>query len=138
LRSSQGLTVTDDGAGLRPGFNEGVGLANTRQRLRRLYDDRQDFELTNNGNSGVSVSVRLPFRLVAPELATSHETAHGDHRRRTLALRRIRQLLSTDPWPEAGDGASAVSTLECALNNAKDFGDPDAVRETEKLLTDVR
>jgi LytS/YehU family sensor histidine kinase len=60
LCSSQGLTVTDDVAGLRPGFNEGAGLANTRQCLRRLYGDRQEFEMTNNGSSGVRVSVRLP------------------------------------------------------------------------------
>jgi len=80
------LTVADDGAGLRSGFDEGVGLANTRQRLYRLYGDLQHFELASNPNSGVTVTVRLPFQpAAAPNVETTHETADSDHRRRTLS-----------------------------------------------------
>jgi hypothetical protein len=56
------LQVHDSGAGLavdgadRPG---GVGLANTRDRLQRLYGERQQFELTND--KGLRVNVRLPY-----------------------------------------------------------------------------
>jgi signal transduction histidine kinase len=61
------LRVRDDGPGLddsprpgaRPGF--GVGLANTRERLRQLYGDGQRLELVNASEGGLEVSIALPF-----------------------------------------------------------------------------
>jgi sensor histidine kinase YesM len=59
------LQVRDNGAGMartgepKSGASSGVGLANTRGRLQRLYGDRHRFELVNDG--GLSVNVRLPF-----------------------------------------------------------------------------
>jgi two-component system LytT family sensor kinase len=59
------LTVRDDGVGIAPGqaAREGVGLANTRARLRQLYGARQSLELTEEPGGGVCVRVTLPLRL---------------------------------------------------------------------------
>jgi signal transduction histidine kinase len=58
------LRVRDDGPGLsdlpRPG-GSGVGLANTRERLRQLYGDEQRLDLVNAPEGGLEVSVTLPF-----------------------------------------------------------------------------
>jgi signal transduction histidine kinase len=58
------LTVRDNGPGLsdrpRPG-GAGVGLANTRERLRQLYGDEQRLDLVNAPEGGLEVSVALPF-----------------------------------------------------------------------------
>jgi LytS/YehU family sensor histidine kinase len=67
------LTVHDDGPGLPsdwdPEHGLGVGLSNTRERLRRLYGSRQTFTIASNtgsgagsAGSGVAVSMTLPFR----------------------------------------------------------------------------
>ncbi len=62
------LTVTDDGpgpeedAGPRP---EGVGLANTRERLATMYGERGRLELTRTASGGAAATVRLPYREIA-------------------------------------------------------------------------
>lgn len=64
------LRITDSGARFDPSggaSSGGIGLANTRERLRQLYGDRQRFELSESRNGGLSVSIQLP--LGAPELA---------------------------------------------------------------------
>ena len=59
------LTVKDDGIGIP--FNdtenlpEGVGLSNTRRRLKHLYGDRHKFDLTSE-NKGLRVNLTIPFR----------------------------------------------------------------------------
>jgi len=59
------LEVRDNGAGLpsdrKP--EEGVGLSNTRDRLRELYGDRHRFELGNAEGGGLAVCLELPLRL---------------------------------------------------------------------------
>jgi signal transduction histidine kinase len=59
------LEVRDDGPGLSPEaagqFREGVGLANTRARLRHLYGPDHRLEL-NDGGGGVVVTLAIPFR----------------------------------------------------------------------------
>jgi LytS/YehU family sensor histidine kinase len=64
------LQVRDDGPGLADGtataFKEGVGLANTRARLRQLYGSAHRFELTNGGR-GLAVTVAIPFREAVPD-----------------------------------------------------------------------
>jgi LytS/YehU family sensor histidine kinase len=58
------LTVRDDGVGIPDGYrvSNGVGLANTRARLRQLYGTRQSLEVTNAAGGGVRVHLTLPFR----------------------------------------------------------------------------
>jgi signal transduction histidine kinase len=60
------LAVADDGPGLpatqpaeRPG---GIGLANTRARLERLYEKSHRFELKSIPGKGLTVILAIPFR----------------------------------------------------------------------------
>jgi LytS/YehU family sensor histidine kinase len=59
------LQVKDDGPGLPPGWDPetdvGVGLSNTRERLRRLYGDSHSFEITGKPGAGVRVEIGLPY-----------------------------------------------------------------------------
>jgi sensor histidine kinase YesM len=62
------LRVRDTGRGLRPGSTEGhgVGLSNTRQRLRHLYGEDQAIELLPGADGhGVTVTIEIPYRLVS-------------------------------------------------------------------------
>lgn len=60
------LSVCDDGigAGETAGSrgSEGVGLSNTRRRLKHLYGDRHRFEFRTLGDRGVNVSLDIPYR----------------------------------------------------------------------------
>jgi two-component system, LytTR family, sensor kinase len=58
------LEVSDDGPGLRrpPGDGNGIGLANTRERLARLYGSRGRIETTSSGDRGLTVRLTIPFR----------------------------------------------------------------------------
>jgi signal transduction histidine kinase len=58
------LTVTDDGVGQRsaPVDGKGVGIANARSRLERLYGASASLAIApGEGGEGVTVRVRLPF-----------------------------------------------------------------------------
>ncbi len=56
------LRVDDDGLGLPPqGTLEGIGLGNTRARLRMLFGDAARLELTPLAGGGTRAEVRLPF-----------------------------------------------------------------------------
>ncbi len=56
------LRVDDDGLGLPPaGTAEGIGLGNTRSRLRMLFGDAAQLELTPIPGGGTRAEVRLPF-----------------------------------------------------------------------------
>lgn len=55
------LTVRDDGVGLPPVFAEGVGLANTRTRLRELHGDAATMELKSG--DGLQIDIGLPARI---------------------------------------------------------------------------
>jgi len=64
--------VTDDGPGLaqeeRAFPREGIGLRNTRQRLRQLYGDGQSLELETPAEGGLRVKLTVPYRTAhAPE-----------------------------------------------------------------------
>lgn len=55
------LSVIDDGAGFDVGqVREGVGLANTRERLRTLYGERATLDIASAPGQGTRVTVRLP------------------------------------------------------------------------------
>lgn len=61
------IQVRDNGPGLPEHrisenlFNRGLGLANTGQRLERLYGSRHLFDLRNNPNGGFVVTMEIPF-----------------------------------------------------------------------------
>src|SRR5688572_22558397 len=60
------LSVSDDGPGGAlhgNGFpREGIGLTNTRERLRERYGADHSLQLTNGENGGLLVAVDIPFR----------------------------------------------------------------------------
>jgi two-component system, LytTR family, sensor kinase len=60
------VEVSDDGPGLQSGWRfedgGGIGLANTAERLRRLYGDEHRFELNGGAGRGVTASLVIPFR----------------------------------------------------------------------------
>jgi two-component system, LytTR family, sensor kinase len=58
------LAVADDGPGLagRPAAGEGIGLTNTRERLRQAYGDAHRLELLPGEGGGVRAVLELPFR----------------------------------------------------------------------------
>ena len=59
------LEVTDDGAGLTTSttLREGIGLGNTRERLRASFGDDQGFTLASGSDSGAVARIDMPFRL---------------------------------------------------------------------------
>ncbi len=67
------LWVEDDGVGLPEGLTtparEGVGLRNTRARLRALYAEAHAFDFRPRDGGGVAVHLVLPWRPVPPARA---------------------------------------------------------------------
>jgi signal transduction histidine kinase len=56
------LSVEDDGLGLPPaGTVEGIGLSNTRQRLRAMFGERASMDLAAREQGGTRVALRFPF-----------------------------------------------------------------------------
>jgi len=70
------LEVCDSGCGPRGGApaTEGVGLSNTRARLRELYGAAHLFELRDGSDGGWQVRLSIPFR----RSNGSHEDSHTD------------------------------------------------------------
>ncbi|GAA4694478.1 sensor histidine kinase [Phytohabitans rumicis] len=57
------LSVADDGLGLTHGaLRDGIGLANTRARLRQLYGDRHEFTIAPRDGGGVDATISVPYR----------------------------------------------------------------------------
>jgi hypothetical protein len=48
--------------------SEGIGLANTSERLKHLYGTEHRFDLRNGETGGMTASIAIPFRV-------SYETA---------------------------------------------------------------
>jgi sensor histidine kinase YesM len=75
------LQVSDNGVGGRPQdspevngacrMREGIGLSNTRQRLRQLYGEKQNLELNYRDSGGLLVSITIPFRTKS-EVTSAH------------------------------------------------------------------
>jgi sensor histidine kinase YesM len=56
------LTVWDDGPGVGPARDEGVGLSNTRRRLEQMYGGAGRLELASEAGEGTRAAVELPLR----------------------------------------------------------------------------
>ena len=65
------LKVQDNGVGLPSGWDikgqTGIGLANTRLRLQRLYADNHHFDFSNAPEGGCLVNIVIPFERIEPE-----------------------------------------------------------------------
>ncbi len=74
------LEISDDGPGLSPNRagqpTKGVGLANTRARLRQLYGETHHFSLNTPPGGGTQVRLDIPFRRQGDE--TRNERRHAD------------------------------------------------------------
>jgi signal transduction histidine kinase len=58
------LEVSDNGKGLTPDkpAREGVGLSNTRARLRELYGDLHHFQMVPGPEGGLKIELLIPYR----------------------------------------------------------------------------
>jgi two-component system LytT family sensor kinase len=54
------IELTDDGVGLPPRIDEGIGLANTRARLAALHGEEATLSITEAGGGGTVVIVNIP------------------------------------------------------------------------------
>lgn len=76
------LEVSDDGAGLaapgnKPKGGGGLGLSNTRARLRQLYGEAHIFDLRERPGGGVAVRLAIPFREQSPADGVESPRADG-------------------------------------------------------------
>jgi two-component system LytT family sensor kinase len=63
-RAEKGLVieVSDDGPGLPADYEEGIGIGNTKARLRQLYGLNQSFLMTKGVSGGLCVTLQIPYR----------------------------------------------------------------------------
>jgi len=66
------ISIHDNGKELSEfdlaGIKEGVGLSNTRKRLRQIYRDSYQFDIRNGENGGLIASLEIPFHKIdAPQ-----------------------------------------------------------------------
>ena len=75
------VRVTDNGPGIagdpEAAFGRGVGLANTRERLRHLHGSAASLELANRAPGGLCATVRLPYLRVATADSRARPAATG-------------------------------------------------------------
>jgi LytS/YehU family sensor histidine kinase len=61
------IKIGDNGPGLQSGWrmeeSEGIGLANTSERLKHLYGSEHRFDLRNGAEGGLTVAITIPFRV---------------------------------------------------------------------------
>ena len=57
------VEIVDDGLGMpEQEVQGGVGLINTRERLKHLYNDAHTFNVSSSPGSGVTIRISVPFR----------------------------------------------------------------------------
>jgi sensor histidine kinase YesM len=71
------LSVADTGAGLHGALTggQGIGLANIRERLALLFDDRATLELAGNAPCGFVARIVLPADAGAPRMGVTPRPA---------------------------------------------------------------
>ena len=62
VEGSLELQVSNDGPGLPGHFEEGIGIRNTKARLRQMYGMKQSFLMTDRSGGGVCVTLLIPLR----------------------------------------------------------------------------
>jgi two-component system LytT family sensor kinase len=71
------VSVQDSGPGFpsdaKTPMEEGIGLTNTRSRLQHLHPGNHQIKFTNARDGGALVTLRIPFRTVAPGQIPSDE-----------------------------------------------------------------
>jgi LytS/YehU family sensor histidine kinase len=77
------IEVRDDGPGLpAEGTGQGIGLTNTRARLRQLYGDAASLTLVNDPSGGALAALTLPYRVEREkgdsEVMEVHALANAD------------------------------------------------------------
>ena len=78
------LIVADDGVGFTPSGNVGIGVGNSRSRLKQLYGEDQSVELVSAPGQGTTVTVKLPFQFILPDAGSMiDEDPNLDRGRRT-------------------------------------------------------
>jgi LytS/YehU family sensor histidine kinase len=71
------VEICDNGPGLAANSREGVGVANTRARLRQLYGADHRFEMRNRPDGGLVVTVAIPFREDLNGSSRAHDSDPG-------------------------------------------------------------
>lgn len=70
------MEIRDNGVGFTRGRGlvppEGVGLRNTRGRLRQLYNEDHAMMLEDAPGGGCTVKIRVPYRTTSEEVTTAH------------------------------------------------------------------
>ncbi len=78
------ISVSDNGPGTNltafEPVREGVGLSNTRARLRQLYGERQQVTLCRPSSGGLEVRILIPFETAEPEIRLENNYARVDRR----------------------------------------------------------
>jgi signal transduction histidine kinase len=118
------IVVEDDGVGMPPSVREGMGLANTRLRLERLYGDDFSLRCEPGGDGGTKVTVELPARtptargMSESEREPAAEAAHAESpllarvRRTPLAFRVVAGWSAVAiVWTEVSAAAAAAGGM---------------------------
>jgi len=58
--------VSDTGVGFMPQSESGVGLANVRERLKALYNDRAELIITVPPAGGTCATIKVPYEIAPP------------------------------------------------------------------------
>jgi sensor histidine kinase YesM len=73
------LSISDNGQGVPSKaellFQKGIGLYNTRERLKHLYGDKQELKISEIPTGGVLVQLEIPFRELIEEDIESNENS---------------------------------------------------------------
>ena len=75
------LTIEDNGRGLPSlaQMREGVGVANSRQRLEQLYPQNHSFRIEAGASAGVVVTAEIPFRSARDTASIIGEFVNNEH-----------------------------------------------------------